>query len=83
MANKIKSCVLISGNGSNLNSIINRSRDYNFPIKICLIITDNINAKGILFAKKYFKNLEGFHHSQFAKTWSFFVVSVNKARLFS
>ncbi len=53
MANKIKSCVLISGNGSNLNSIINRSRDYNFPIKICLIITDNVNAKGIFFAKKY------------------------------
>ena len=53
MVNKIKSCVFISGNGSNLKSIIKSSRDYNFPIKIELIISNNINAKGLYFAKKY------------------------------
>ena len=53
MVNKIKSCVFISGNGSNLNSLIKRSRDYNFPIKIELIISNNINAKGLKLAKKY------------------------------
>jgi formyltetrahydrofolate-dependent phosphoribosylglycinamide formyltransferase len=53
MVNKIKSCVFISGAGSNLLSIIKSSREYNFPIKIDLIITDNVNAKGILIAKKY------------------------------
>ena len=53
MASKIKSCIFISGNGSNLKSIIKNSRDYNFPIKIALIISNNINAKGIKFAKKY------------------------------
>ena len=53
MVNKIRSCVFISGNGSNLRSIIKSSRDYNFPIKIELIISDNIKAKGLEFAKRY------------------------------
>ena len=53
MVKKIKTCVFISGNGSNLNSIIKSSRDYNFPIKIELIISNNDKAKGIRFAKKY------------------------------
>ena len=53
MVNKIRSCVFISGNGSNLKSLIKSSREYNFPIKIQLIISNNINAKGLLFAKRY------------------------------
>jgi len=53
MVNKIKACVLISGRGSNLESIIKSSRDYNFPIKIELIISNNINARGIKLANKY------------------------------
>ena len=53
MVNKINSCVFISGNGSNLKSLIKNSRDYNFPIKIQLIISNNANAKGIRFAKQY------------------------------
>ena len=53
MVNKIRSCVFISGNGSNLKSLIKSSRDYNFPIKIQFIISNNINAKGLRFAKQY------------------------------
>ena len=53
MVNKIRSCVFISGNGSNLKSIIKNSRDYSFPIKIELIISNNIKAKGLKIAKKY------------------------------
>ena len=53
MVNKTSSCVFISGNGSNLKSLIKSSRDYNFPIKIQLIISDNANAKGLRFAKQY------------------------------
>ena len=53
MVNKIRSCVFISGNGSNLKSLIKSSRDYNFPITIQLIISNNANAKGIRFAKQY------------------------------
>ena len=53
MVRKIRACVFISGTGSNLNAIIKSSRDYNFPIKIELIISDNISAKGLGFARKY------------------------------
>ena len=54
MVKKIKTCVFISGKGSNLESIIKSSRGYNFPIKIDLIISNNINAKGLKLAKKYY-----------------------------
>ena len=50
---KIRSGVFISGNGTNLYSIIKNSRDYNFPIKIELIISNNSNAGGLIYAKKY------------------------------
>ena len=53
MVNKIKSCVFISGNGSNLKSLIKSSRDYSFPIKIELIISNNIKARGLELPKKY------------------------------
>jgi len=53
MVKKIRSCVFISGKGSNLKSLIKNSRDYNFPIKIELIISNNIKAGGIRLAKQY------------------------------
>ena len=49
---KKKTCVFISGQGSNLKNLILRSRDSSFPINIKLVITNNINAKGIKYAKK-------------------------------
>ena len=48
---KKKTCVFISGKGTNLKNLINRSRDNCFPINISLIITNNRDAYGILFAK--------------------------------
>ena len=53
MVNKIKACVFISGTGTNLKSIINSSREYNFPVKIELIISNNKNANGLRLAKNY------------------------------
>ena len=53
MVKKIKACVFISGRGSNLRSILINSRNYNFPIKIELIISNNYNAEGINLAKKH------------------------------
>ena len=53
MVKKVKSCIFISGTGTNLTYIIKNSRDHNFPIKIELIISNNPNAKGIKLAKKY------------------------------
>ena len=53
MVGKINSCVIISGNGSNLKHIIKNSRDYTFPVNVKLIISDNKNAKGLNIAKRY------------------------------
>ena len=47
-----KACIFISGYGSNLKSLIHRSRENNFPINVSLVISDKFNAKGILHAKK-------------------------------
>ena len=49
---KKNACVFISGYGSNLRSLINSSRNQNFPINIRLVVSNKINAKGILYAKK-------------------------------
>ena len=48
---KIKCAVFISGNGSNLKSLIQFTKKKNSPILIELIITDNPKAKGLKFGK--------------------------------
>ena len=48
---KINTCVFISGKGSNLKNLIKKSREYNFPINIKLVISNNKNANGIFYAK--------------------------------
>ena len=49
---RIKTCVFISGAGSNFYELLKRSNNYNFPIRIDLVISDNPKAKGLLIAKK-------------------------------
>ena len=48
---KIKIAVFISGSGSNLKSLINFCLKNKNKIKIQLIISDNSEAKGLIFAK--------------------------------
>jgi phosphoribosylglycinamide formyltransferase 1 len=70
MVTKIRSCVFISGKGTNLSSIIKSSRNYNFPIKIDLIISNNKKATGLKIAKKYsipFKFLSSIDQSSFER----------------
>ena len=50
---KRNACIFISGQGSNLKNLIYHSRDNNFPIKISLVITNNKEANGLNYAKKY------------------------------
>ena len=50
---KRKTCVFISGQGTNLKNLINRSRDKSFPINISLVISNNIKANGLNYAKKF------------------------------
>tara|TARA_B100000989_G_C19311946_1_gene372961 strand:- start:39 stop:620 length:582 start_codon:yes stop_codon:yes gene_type:complete len=48
---KIKCAVFISGNGSNLKSLIQFAKKKKSPISIELIISDNPKAKGLKFGK--------------------------------
>ena len=50
---KKRICVFISGQGSNLKNLINKSRDNNFPVTINLVISNNKRAKGNIYAKKF------------------------------
>ena len=52
LTGKVKTCIFISGRGSNLKSIVINSRKKNFPAKIELVISNNPRAKGLLYAKK-------------------------------
>ena len=49
---KKNACIFISGYGSNLKSLIQNSRNHNFPVNIKLVVSDNKNANGLLHAKK-------------------------------
>ena len=51
--NKIRTAVFISGTGSNLKSLIKFSNINNSPISIELVISNNSEAKGLNYAKKY------------------------------
>ena len=48
---KMNACIFISGQGSNLKNLIHKSRDYNFPINVKLVICNKKNAYGINYAK--------------------------------
>ena len=50
---KIKTAVFISGTGSNLKNLIQFSKKKKSPISIDLIISNNLNSKGLRFAKIY------------------------------
>ena len=47
---KKRTAVFISGKGSNLKSLIKFSKQKKSPISICLIISNNYNAKGLIYA---------------------------------
>ena len=49
--NKVKTAVFISGNGSNLRSLIKFSKSDKSPISIKLIISNNSKAKGLSYGK--------------------------------
>ena len=46
-----KTCVFISGAGSNLKALIKNSNNYSFPININLVVSNNKNAQGLNIAK--------------------------------
>ena len=63
---KVKTAVFISGNGSNLKSLLKFSSKYKSPIIIKLIVSDNSKAKGLKFGKKF--KIENFSVNYINKT---------------
>ena len=50
---KIRTAVFISGTGSNLKNLIEFSLKKKTPIEVNLIVSNNVKAKGLKFAKHY------------------------------
>ena len=50
---KLNTAIFISGKGSNLKNLIKFSLKKNSPIEIKFVISNNKNAKGLNFSKKY------------------------------
>ncbi len=50
---KIRTAVFISGTGSNLKNLIEFSLKKKTPIEVNLIVSNNVKAKGLRFAKLY------------------------------
>jgi phosphoribosylglycinamide formyltransferase-1 len=62
---KIKTAIFISGRGSNMNALIEKSRNKIFPASIDLILSNNSKAEGLLLEnanniKSYFFNKNKF-----------------------
>ncbi len=53
LKDKLNLCVLISGRGSNLLSIIKSCRKKDFPAKVRLVVSNKPKAPGLQYAKKY------------------------------
>ena len=52
LKDKLNLCVLISGRGSNLLSIIKSCRKKDFPAKVRLVVSNKPKAPGLQYAKK-------------------------------
>ena len=50
---KIRTAIFISGTGSNLKNLIKFSLKKVSPIEVNLIVSNNVKAKGLKFAKLY------------------------------
>ena len=80
---KIKTAVFISGQGTNLNSLIKFSKKKNSPIVIEKIISDNIKSYGLNYAEKYNidKKIFNFKNKTLAEKKVLKLLQINKISL--
>ena len=80
---KIKTAVFISGQGTNLNSLIKFSKKKNSPIVIEKIISDNIKSYGLNYAQKYNidKKIFNFKNKTLAEKKVLKLLQINKISL--
>ena len=80
---KIKTAVFISGQGTNLNSLIKFSKNKSSPIVIEKIISDNIKSYGLNYAKKHNidKKIFNFKNKTLAEKKVLKLLQINKISL--
>ncbi len=80
---KIRTAVFISGKGSNLNSLIKFSKKNNSPISIEFIVSNNLRAKGLDYAKKYKikKKVLNFKNKNLSENKLLSILKINKIDL--
>jgi len=80
---KVNTAVFISGTGSNLKSLIKFSLLRKSPIKINLIVSSNIKAKGLEYAKLYKikKKTYNFKNTSFSEKVLLKDLGINKINL--
>ena len=79
----IKAAVFISGQGTNLNSLIKFSKNKNSPIVIVKVISDNIKSYGLNYAEKYNidKKIFNFKNKTLAEKKVLKLLQINKISL--
>ena len=80
---KVKTAVFISGNGSNLKSLIKFSKTKKSPISINFIISNTSKAKGLNFSNLYKikKKVVSFSNSSIAEKKILYLLKKNKIEL--
>lgn len=63
----MRTAILISGNGTNMMSIVNASKKKNHPADIKLVFSNNLDAPGLVFAREQGIKTEVVSHKPFGK----------------
>lgn len=71
MKRKIKTAILISGRGSNMQALINASLDSDFPAQIVLVLSNKADAMGLKFAEQNDIATAIIDHKKFANRQDF------------
>ena len=81
--NKIRTAVFISGNGSNLKSLIKFSKTNKSPISIEFVISNNSKARGLKYTKKYHikKKVLNFKNKILAENTLLGILKTNKIEM--
>ena len=78
---KIKTAVFISGTGSNLKNIIQFSKQKKSPITISLIVSNNVQAKGLKFSNQFNIKNKIFNFKNFKNTEKNILIFLKKEKI--
>ena len=78
---KIKTAVFISGTGSNLKNIIQFSKQKKSPITISLIVSNNVQAKGLKFSNQFNIKNKIFNFKNFKDTEKNILIFLKKEKI--